>query len=162
MFSTDDLKKTFSHFATGVTIISSKSESAYSGFTANSFSSVSLDPPLVLFCLNHYSRNVENFNYYKKFAINILSENQQSLALHFASKLPEKFKGIDFKLGNYSNLPLINDALAHIECDITNVHQAGDHYIYVGEVKAISCNQAYNPLIYYKRKFSTLEEEDDD
>src|SRR5206468_2060816 len=120
------------------------------GLTCNSFSSVSLEPPLVLFSLRKESRLLDAFRRAEGFAINILSQRQDALSGRFASsRIEDKFEGVSWRPG-VLDLPLIEDCLAAFECSLYACHEAGDHYVFIGEVKNMDSGPADQALVFYK------------
>lgn len=149
------LRKAFGAFVTGVTVVTTvDSEGKAWGFTANSFTSVSLDPPLVLVCLARTAGSYPVFQAAEQFGINILSEEQRPLASQFASKKPDKFSGVDWcAAGN--GVPLLDGAAAFFACSVHDKIEAGDHLILVGRV--LEFDQApRTPLGYYSGNFVSL------
>ncbi|PXW87570.1 flavin reductase (DIM6/NTAB) family NADH-FMN oxidoreductase RutF [Pseudogracilibacillus auburnensis] len=139
------------HFATGVTIITSETEAETHGFTANSFTSVSLDPMLVLVSVDRKTKalNVLKDN---NFIVNILKEDQQDAAMHFAGRTMEKMP-FQWEAGILGNR--IKDSLAYIECEPWRSYDGGDHVLFLGEVKNFEYSGG-NPLAYYCGKFSEV------
>ena len=121
-------------FATGVTVITTRSnEGELVGFTANSFTSVSLDPPLVLFSLNRQAQSLAVFEGCAHFAVNILAEHQADLSSRFATASHDKWQGVTVETWE-SGCPILADALANFECEVHAVHDGGDHRIFLGRV----------------------------
>lgn len=149
------LRKAFGTFVTGVTIVTTvDSEGHPWGFTANSFTSVSLDPPLVLVCLACTASSYPKFLAAEKFAINILAEEQRSLANRFASKRPDKFSGVEWRAAT-NGAPLLDGATTLLSCSVHNKVEAGDHLILVGRV--LEFEQApRTPLGYFSGNFVSL------
>ncbi len=145
------------HFATGVVVATCIDKSGQpAGVTVNSFTSVSLDPPLVLFCLDKgaYSRAV--FADVQLFAINILSGSQQDLSTTFAQSDVDRFADVACNAGQ-NGAPLLDGALCHLECVTEHRYPGGDHEIIVGRVTNLSVEHAEErPLIYYKGKYGAL------
>lgn len=144
-------------FATGVTVVTGRlDDGAPIGVTVNSFSSVSLDPPLVLFSLDKNALSFDAFSMTKYFAFNILNEDQKHFSNNFATQSPDKFKDIDYYKSE-NGVPLLKDGLGVIECQMHAVHEGGDHQIIVGEVINITCTSGgKNPLLYYKGAYAAL------
>lgn len=139
------------HFATGVTIITSETETGTHGFTANSFTSISLDPMLVLVSVDRKTKAIdvlENNN----FIVNILKEDQQDAAMHFAGRTMEE-EPFEWEKGELGSR--IKDSLAFIECKPWKTYDGGDHLIFLGEVKHFEYTDG-NPLAYYCGKFSEV------
>lgn len=139
------------HFATGVTIVTSNTDEQIHGFTVNSFTSVSLDPPLVLVSVDRNTKALEVMKD-NNFIVNILKNEQQTTAMHFAGKKAEElpFEWEESELGTR-----IKDSLAYIECIPWAEYEGGDHILYVGEVKNFEYNEG-QPLGYYCGQFSEI------
>jgi flavin reductase (DIM6/NTAB) family NADH-FMN oxidoreductase RutF len=146
-------------FPTGVAIITTRTaEGKPVGLTCNSFSSVSLEPPLVLFSLRNASSLLGTFVEAGTFAINILSQSQDLLSSRFASsKIADKFEGVPWRPGPHGT-PLIEDCLATFECRLHARHEAGDHQIFIGEVKHMTNGSADHALVFYKGAYMMLAE----
>lgn len=146
-------------FPTGVAVITTRSADGQpAGLTCNSFSSVSLEPPLVLFSLRKASRLLQTFQDAEGFAINILSEQQDALSGRFASsKIDDKFASVAWHAGELG-MPLIDDCLASFECSVHAAHEAGDHVIFIGEVKHLSAGGTDQALVFYKGAYMMLAE----
>ena len=123
--------------------------------TAGSFTSVSLDPPLILVCVDHKSQSYPALVAVKQFAVNVLCHDQQDVSRRFATtKIENKFEGVPFTLSALG-LPLLDNALAHLECATVNVHLEGDHSIFVGRVEAARTGSGL-PLVYYRGRYDRL------
>lgn len=120
-------------FNTGVTVITAEHEGTKAGVTANSFSSLSLSPPLVLWSIGRESRSLPVFEHAKQFTINILSQDQIPESQCFASKKTDKFEGIDWKYG-HNGAPVLNNSAAILECTTEALHDGGDHILIIGRV----------------------------
>ncbi|MDO6461312.1 flavin reductase [Granulosicoccaceae sp. 1_MG-2023] len=145
---TRELRNAFGRFLTGVTVISCKDADGHPrGFTANSFTSVSLDPPLLLVCIDKKSASREAFETSAHFAVNILSENQKEVSNIFASRDADKFERVPWRDDGPSGCPLLYDIVAYFECARENVIEAGDHIILLGRVKNFSHDEI-TPLGY--------------
>src|SRR5215204_4517136 len=150
-----ELRNVMGHFATGVTIITTKDIFGKPfGLTANAFSSLSLDPPLVLICVDKKVDCYACFDQSKVFVVNILSEGQDQLSTRFATKGIEKFEGVAVRQGTLG-VPLLEGAVAHIECTLTSAYEGGDHTIYVGEIQSVAAS-GDRPLLFFKGKYSRL------
>jgi flavin reductase (DIM6/NTAB) family NADH-FMN oxidoreductase RutF len=154
------LRQLLGCFPTGVAVITTNtSDGQPAGLTCNSFSSVSLEPPLVLFSLRKASSLVSVFSQADGFAINILSQRQDALSGRFASsKITDKFEGVAWRPGPLG-MPIIDECLASFECSVHARHDAGDHYIFIGEVKHMreggeSGND--HALVFYKGAYMML------
>lgn len=146
-------------FPTGVAVITTNTvEGRPVGLTCNSFSSVSLEPPLVLFSLRNASSLLGTFLGAESFAINILSQSQDHLSSRFASsKIVDKFESVAWRRGTLGT-PLIDDCLASFECRVFARHEAGDHVIFIGEVKHMVDGSDDHALVYYKGAYMMLAE----
>ncbi len=137
---THDLRRAFGSFATGVTIVTTlDKQGGPCGFTANSFSSVSLDPPLVLVSVAKSAYGLSIFSESKGFAINILAEQQRELSNRFASRGTDKFSGVNRKPGS-TGAPILDDVVAWFDCENYQQVDAGDHVILIGKVADYSYN----------------------
>jgi flavin reductase (DIM6/NTAB) family NADH-FMN oxidoreductase RutF len=151
----DDFRRILGHFAAGVTVVTTcDGEARPTGLTASAFTSVSLEPPLVLVCVDHKSNSYPALLESGRFAINILRIEQEPISRRFASTLLDKFEAVPFQLSSLG-LPLIDNALAHIECITVNTHGAGDHTIFVGRVEQASVGEG-EPLLYYRGRYNRL------
>jgi len=146
-FDKRQLRDVLGSFVTGVTVITTRdAEGKMHGLTANSFSSVSLDPPLVLWSQAISAGSHSAFRDAGRFTINILAEHQHGLANHFANRSPDKFSGIDYDLG-VDSLPLLRDCSAWLECKVVACYPGGDHAIFVGSVDCIR-QSTRRPLVF--------------
>jgi len=133
-FDPRDFRNALGLFATGVTIVTTRTADGEPiGLTANSFSSVSLSPPLVLWSLSLRSPNLPNFLQATHFAINVLAHDQIALSQRFSKPVPKKFEGVAHGLGAHG-MPLLDGAAAQFECRTEARHYAGDHVIFIGQV----------------------------
>lgn len=150
-------RDTLGCFATGVTIVTSVApDGELLGITANSFNSVSLDPPLVLFSLHRRAFSLPAFEQAGFFAINVLRDSQKRLSNVFAKALVDKWSGVDYEIWE-SGCPILTDCLASFECETQATHDGGDHVIFIGKVKRMSCNDGA-PLLYYRGSYCSLAE----
>ena len=140
-------------FATGVTVITTTTaESEPVGFTANSFTSVSLDPPLVLFCVKRASASVAALRAHGAFAVNLLHIGQQAISTTFASRIADRFTDLDYERWGLQ-VPIIREAMANFECSIEEMHEGGDHLIVVGRVSRVHFDPARDPLLFLQGKY---------
>ena len=140
-----------SRFATGVTIIATRSPAGeFAGFTANSFNSVSLDPPLVVWSLNRRASPLAAFESCAAYGISVLTRAQRALALRFAEALPDRFAGVPHRIGAHG-APLIEGCSAWFECRHHSVTQAGDHVLFVGGVIAVGRSDTRPPMLTFHR-----------
>lgn len=146
-FDKRQLRNVLGSFVTGVTVITTcDAEGKMHGLTANSFSSVSLDPPLVLWSQATSAGSHAAFRDSQRFAVNILAEDQYGLANHFAARSPDKFSGIDHDAG-LDGLPVLRDCSAWLECKLVSCYPGGDHVIFLGAVERIR-QSARRPLVF--------------
>lgn len=152
-FSAAEFRTALGMFATGVTIVTARTaEGDLVGLTANSFNSVSLSPPLVLWSLAQTAASMAVFSAGSHYAINILSADQQDLARQFSTKGVDRFAGVSYTLGS-QGAPLITGAAATFECFNRSRYQEGDHVIFVGEVEHCQHRVGASPLLYHGGKF---------
>ena len=152
-----ELRNVFGAFATGVTVITTADASGKPfGLTANSYTSLSLDPPLVLVCVDKKVDCYACFEQSKVFAINFLAEDQAQLSTRFATKGIEKFEGVPTRPGSLG-VPLLEGAIGHIECKLVSGYEGGDHTIYVGEVQTAAAS-GDRPLLFFKGKYQRLQQ----
>jgi flavin reductase (DIM6/NTAB) family NADH-FMN oxidoreductase RutF len=151
-----DFRNALGTFATGVTIVTTTSDDGDPiGLTANSFSSVSLSPPLILFCLDRGSFSFAHFERSSHFAVNVLSAEQQDVSNHFARPSEDKWNDISFSTGKVG-CPAFSEALAIFECSTDSIHDAGDHIIIVGKVEHFELKPEGEPLLYYKGRYAKI------
>jgi flavin reductase (DIM6/NTAB) family NADH-FMN oxidoreductase RutF len=148
------------HFATGITVITVEREPGQvHGMTANSFTSVSLDPLLILICVDHNARLLSYLKVQRRFGVSILRDMQQPTSEHFAKPLQDvavtERLGIRFRWTE-SGIPLLEDALAHLACNVVGEHPAGDHTLFLGEVESMDAGQG-DPLLYHMGKYRRLQ-----
>jgi flavin reductase (DIM6/NTAB) family NADH-FMN oxidoreductase RutF len=154
----DDFRQVLAHFASGVTIVTTcDAEQRPTGLTASAFCSVSLDPPLILICVDHKSQSFPHLRESGRFAINILHQGHEQLSRRFASSRLDKFDGVAFTLGALG-VPLIDAALGYLECRTQSAHVEGDHTIFVGRVEAVGIGDG-DPLLYYRGRYHRLQSE---
>ena len=152
----EEFKAAVGKFPTGVTVVSTSYGGKLWAFTANSFTSVSLEPRLISFCLDKAASSFKFFKKSSHFAVSILSSDQMALSIHFASHIRDKFHSIEYKIGEYSNAPLIKGAISYVECKKYNQFECGDHFIFVGEVKKIYIDETKSPLLYFAKSYLEL------
>jgi len=152
----DHFRRTCARFPSGVTILTMLDrEGAPHGMTASSFTSVSLDPPLVLVCVDHRATVMEHLRGCEYFGINILSEEQHELSTRFARRNEDRFDGVAWAPG-HEGVPLIRGVLASFECDMHRVVDAGDHAILIGEVLHAEHHEG-RPLVYFGSGYHKLD-----
>ena len=151
-----ELRHVMGRFATGVTVVSTTHRETIHGMTANAFLSVSLRPPLVLVSLGR-CRMSEMLPRTGRYGVSVLASDQEHFAAHFAGQRPSPIEP-DFVW--HDELPLLHGALAHIGCRVVDVHAAGDHVLWIGEVEHLSHRDG-EPLLFYTGRFGTLREVSD-
>jgi flavin reductase (DIM6/NTAB) family NADH-FMN oxidoreductase RutF len=151
-FDPRDFRNALGQFATGVTVVTTRTSAGEPiGLTANSFSSVSLSPPLVLWSLSLRSPNLPNFLQATHFAINVLARDQIALSQRFSKPMPNKFEGIACT-DSASGMPLLTGTSAHFECRTEARHYSGDHVIFIGHVLHYS-HADREALGYYRGRY---------
>lgn len=146
-----EFRLALSHFASGVTVVTTREAADLVGITVSAFASLSLDPPLVLICIDHRARSHDAIARSGVFAVNILTDQQEAVARRFASHIPDKFLPGAYRFSR-QGLPLLEDVLATIECRLVNSLPGGDHTIYVGEVISVDARSG-QPLLYFHSQF---------
>jgi 3-hydroxy-9,10-secoandrosta-1,3,5(10)-triene-9,17-dione monooxygenase reductase component len=153
--TSDHFRRAAGRFATGITIATVVDpQGCPHGLTVNSFTSVSLEPPLVLVCIAHAAVTVESFRTAKYFGINILASDQRDLSDHFARKGHDRFATIEWTPGE-TGVPLLSGVLAALECEVHSTVRAGDHDIFLGEVVCIDVYEK-RPLLYWSSAYHAL------
>lgn len=158
MIDTRELRNALGCFATGITVITALDESkAPVGLTANSFTSLSLDPPLVLFCVDRTIKSFQAIHANRHFAVNILREDQENISRQFAKSGADKWSGITFETWD-TGCPILGGCIANLECDVEQVFEGGDHIIVVGKVRRMVFDQdaECRPLLYFKGKYGAV------
>jgi len=161
--TTDATAKSFRHalgcFPTGVAVITTTDQQGRPvGLTCNSFSSVSLEPPLVLWSLRNNSKSIDIFRNTEQFAINVLSHRQDAISGRFASSsksMAEKFDGVTIKAG-WGGTPVLTDCIANFQCSVFARHEAGDHVVFIGQVQAFEQSSDEDALVFYKGAYMML------
>jgi flavin reductase (DIM6/NTAB) family NADH-FMN oxidoreductase RutF len=154
--TSDEFRDVIGHFASGVTVVTTTVDDAPAGTTASAVTSLTLEPPMVLICLNRESATGQAIAAAGTFAINILGEGHRDLALRFARKGgAEKFDGVAVADGAYAG-PLLSDALARLECRVAEQVVAGTHVVFIADVLDGTANPG-EPLAYFRGRFGRLE-----
>jgi len=150
-----EIRNVMGHFATGVTVITTKDTAGKPfGLTVNSFTSLSLNPPLVIVCVDKTVDCYSCFDDSKVFAVNVLNEDQEELSRRFATKGLEKFEGIQWRMGENGS-PLLDGVIGAIECKVTQSYEGGDHTIFLGEILSATA-KGDRPLLFFKGKYIRL------
>ena len=153
--NTAALRQALGCFVTGVTVVTTRDAAGVPhGFTANSFTSVSLDPPLALVCVGHEVEGLEAFRTCAGFAVNMLSESQRAISDTFASDRPDRFAEVRWREGA-RGAPLLDGCVAFLECESRQRIAAGDHMILIGRVTAFA-HTAGRPLVFWRGRYLGL------
>ncbi|MBC5829303.1 MAG: flavin reductase family protein [Candidatus Eremiobacteraeota bacterium] len=151
--SVTDFKNAMRRFASGVTVVTSVREGTPRGVTVSSFSSVSLEPPSVLICINREARSYLFIATSRIFCVNVLSAGQRSLAERFSGKIREKqFADVDYYI-DQTGAAVLEGALAHVDCEVLEEHHSGSHSIFIGKVISCSSHDG-EPLGYFNGTFA--------
>ena len=141
-------------FCTGVTVVTSTSDGRPVGMTCQSFCSVSLSPPLVLFCPARTSRAWPHIQRAGFFCVNLLAAGQDDLSNGMATKGVEKFAGLTWR-PSPTGAPLLDGILGYVDCTVHAVHEAGDHYVVIGRVQELGAGEAGDPLLFYRGGYTS-------
>jgi flavin reductase (DIM6/NTAB) family NADH-FMN oxidoreductase RutF len=147
-------KHALSHFASGVTIVTTEHEGTDYGLTVASFASLSLNPPLVLVCINKSSSSHDPIVKSQKFGVSILGSDQEAISGRFAARGGDKFAGLDVRRGSIG-VPLVGNALATLECRVHEQVVGGDHSIFIGEVVDTQTREGA-PLLYFRAAYREM------
>ncbi len=149
------LREALGNFVTGVTVVTTRYGDELHGLTANSFTSVSLDPPLVLFSLSRTADCFDAFERSDCFAINVLRSDHEDLSNRFATKDIDKWSEVRWRPG-HGGCPLLDGAIATFECRVTTRHEGGDHIIYVGEILRFDHRPDGEPLAFFRGRYAAV------
>jgi flavin reductase (DIM6/NTAB) family NADH-FMN oxidoreductase RutF len=156
-----EFRKTLGCFATGVTVITVDREGEVHGMTANAFASVSLDPMLVLVCVDHRARTHAHLHEKKRFGINVLSELQRAISEYYARSTEThqhaEDAGARFDRTRHGT-PVLHGAVAYLECRLQTAHEAGDHTIFIAEVEDVVVREG-EPLLFFRGKYQKIGKE---
>lgn len=157
--SNGELRRTLGAFASGVGVATTRGAAGDYGMTINSFTSVSLEPPLILVCLSRGARGKSALLRNGVFAVNVLSAAQEALSRRFARpdrpRGSKTFAGIEIGVARTGS-PILVEAAAYLDCEITTVHIAGDHVIVLGRVVAFGCEERRSPLVFHAGRYGTF------
>jgi flavin reductase (DIM6/NTAB) family NADH-FMN oxidoreductase RutF len=152
----DEFRQALSQFATGVTVLTTHDrEGRPHGLTVSSFCSVSLQPPMVLVCIDQRSDAHAALRESGVFGVSVLEETQDDVSRRFAQAGVEKFEGFELETRPGGTVAMVPGAVAHIECKLASTHEAGDHVIYVGEVVTTRVDVG-RPLLYHRSRYRRL------
>jgi flavin reductase (DIM6/NTAB) family NADH-FMN oxidoreductase RutF len=154
-----EFRRAMGSFATGVTVITVDCEGEVHGMTANAFTSVSLDPLLVLVCVDHRAQTHTHLHARKRFGVNVLAENQRAVSEYYALPSPtlghaEGEAGAGFDRTQHGT-PVLHGALAYLECRLHTAQDAGDHTIFIAEVEDVVVREG-NPLLYFRGEYRKI------
>ncbi|MSO37365.1 MAG: flavin reductase [Acidimicrobiia bacterium] len=153
----DDLfREVLGHFATGITVITAMDGDEPVGMAVNAFTSVSLDPPLVLFCAASASTTWPRIQQAGHFTVNVLDEHQEHLSRLFASKDVDRFGALEWRVSNHG--PILADVHAWIDCTIEAEYVAGDHDVVIGRVHELGLTADAGPLLFYRGQYGRVQE----
>ncbi len=153
------LKKAFGNFATGITVVSTRDGAGNPvGITCNSFTSVSLKPPLVLFSLAKTAFSLSAFLRADHFGVSVLARGQEAISTRFATPSSDKWAGVSWHAWDRGS-PVIGGAVAGFECRKTAVHEGGDHLLFLGEIERMESRPDRTPLVYLRSRYGHFEAE---
>ncbi len=159
-FTSKDFRAAVGAFATGVTVVTTSGEEHSYGMTANAFSSVSLDPPLVLVCVIANSEGSKHIERNRCFAINVLEAEQEPLSRYFASRDRPRgrdaFRDVPHRIGQ-SGSPILEGAIGYLDCRLHDDHSAGDHQIFIGEVLELGFAAEGKPLLFHGGRYRLVD-----
>ena len=151
-----EFRRLLGHYPTGVTVVTAACEGGPEGMTIGSFTSVSLDPPLVSFCPGHDSESWLQMREIGSFCVNVLGDDQADLSTAFATKTGDRFAGVDHR-SEVTGAPVIEGCVAWIDCRTEAIHPAGDHDIVLGRVVAMGTGQSdAGPLVFLKGRYGRV------
>ena len=154
--SHEDYREVISHFATGVAVITAAGPDGPSGLTANALCSLSLEPLLLLVCLENSARTLPLVSQTQRFGVNILAHSQHGLSGVFASKAPKREKFEDASWELRSGVPVLGGALAWLACELRETHPGGDHTIAIGAVIDMGYDPDGKPLLWYRGRYGVF------
>ena len=150
-----EFRAALSRFPSGITVVTSRGlDGTLFGITVSAFCSVSLDPPLILACIEKTTASHMAIQNSRSFGVNILAVVDEELSERFAVPAPNKFDGISYRLG-VGGVPLLDDALVALECRLENAYEGGDHTIFVGLVEKVSIKDG-KPLVYFHGNYHDI------
>jgi flavin reductase (DIM6/NTAB) family NADH-FMN oxidoreductase RutF len=153
----DEFRAALGRFASGVTVVTTRDKTGrLHGITVSAFCSVSLEPPLILVCIDKNTGSHHALEETSAFVVNILRDDQQHISDRFASFLPDKFDAVKYRAG-IDDLPVLEDVLANLECRLVYSHAGGDHTIYVGEIQRATLSDG-KPLVYFHGDYRKIED----
>jgi flavin reductase (DIM6/NTAB) family NADH-FMN oxidoreductase RutF len=160
-FTSKDFRDALGVFATGVTVVTTSGEEHAYGMTANAFSSLSLDPPMVLVCVRTGAEGSEHIDRNRVFAVNILAAEQEPLSRYFSSKDRPRGRDAFREVAHtvaVTGSPILDGVVGYLDCSLSASHTAGDHEIFVGEVLTLGSNAEVGPLLFHGGSYRFLHE----
>jgi 3-hydroxy-9,10-secoandrosta-1,3,5(10)-triene-9,17-dione monooxygenase reductase component len=151
-------REAIAHFATGVTVVTTTHDGRPAGMTASAVCSLSLDPVLLVVCIDNRLATHKAIDASKRFAVNVLGERDEELARRFARRAEDKFTGVDLVEG--SDPPVLSRAIAHFICTVHERVPGGDHSIFIGQVLHCEATPGRRPLLYYRSAFGAIRDRD--
>lgn len=148
----DEMRRAMGRFASGVTVVTGLDEDGPAGFACQSFASVSLEPPLILFCADHRGRTWPRLRETGWFTVNVLGAEQTDLCSRFGSSRGLKFDGLDWELSRWGT-PSLPGVLMRVHASVEDVHVAGDHDVVIGRVAELECLGDESPMVFYRGAF---------
>lgn len=153
-----EFRKVLGHFPTGVTVVAAMVDGTPKGLSVGSFFSVSLDPPLVGFCVGKASSSWATIRTAGHFVVNVLADDQVPISGQFSSKMDDKFEGLDWSPALSNGDPLLDGCIAHIDCSLESIYEGGDHDIVIGRVMALDIDRSEDgPLLFCKGRYGKLD-----
>ena len=155
MVSRNDFRSAMGEFATGVTVITTiDDQNQPHSMTANSFTSVCLDPPIVLVCIAHGTHTYGYMERTGRFGVNILGQEQQELGAYFAKRPEDRLGGVEYSYAQAGDgVPILNHSMVFFRCEVVGSHVYGDHTVYLGEVKEVLRNDSGAPLMFFRSRW---------
>ncbi len=147
-----ELRRAMSTFASGVTVITGTDGDEAVGFACQAFASVSLEPPLVLFCADHNGRTWPRIRRSGRFCVNVLGEEQVDICGRFGSSKGRKYDGLEWDRSRWGT-PALRDVLLRVHCEVYDVHVAGDHDVVIGRVLEVETLTEQRPMIFFRGRF---------
>ncbi|WP_433872965.1 flavin reductase family protein [Saccharopolyspora sp. CA-218241] len=147
-----ELRSALGAFASGVTVVTGIDGGEAVGFTCQAFASVSLDPPLVLFCADRSGRAWPRIRSAGRFCVNVLAERQTEVCARFGSRRGRKYDGLEWDVSRWGT-PALRDVLLHVHAEVDDVHAAGDHDVVIGRVLQVAPGAEDRPLVFYRGGF---------
>ncbi len=151
-----EFRRTLGHFATGITVITAMTADGPVGAVANSFTSVSLEPPLIAYCAANASSTWPRIVNESNFCVNILSADQEHVSRTFATPDIDRFAHIGFRGSSVTGSPILTDVLAHIDCETEQRIPAGDHTLVIARVVDLAVHREGAPLLYFRGGYASL------